>query len=183
MNFSTLSIVALGKNKQDERITILPFWSDHQLMCNVVHTIPSTTTTDGKKSKYHSVYHIGDICGYMYTILNLIMADEEPKNLYQFDIPGIPSILVSHKEIKNILSTILDHVDYLCNNENAWPKVKQVNEVNEVKVEKPQLPPAYRCNTNTTFTMNPCNSGYSGQTRPNSHIFFDEEDGMVINSY
>lgn len=166
--YSTLTIRGLGKNeKEDERIYITPVWENDHLMCNVKHK-------DSDHS-YKSSYYIEDIYHYVNTVLKLIIADKDACKLYQFDIPGIPSILVKHEDIPSIMDTVLNYVYYLCHNENSWMKHESKVTVQKpvVPVVKPLVYPPQRSYSQSYFT----------EPMANSHIFFDEDEDTIYNKY
>jgi hypothetical protein len=142
--YTMLAIIAMNKNEDDEHINFQPFWQDHKWMCKIRHVVPKNKSSNGNETTYTSVYKMSNIYEYFRSLLNLIMADESPSQDYQFDIPGIPSILVSHSQIKNISSTILDHIFDICRNDASWPTYKKQIKISypehhhEVRVEKPR---------------------------------------------
>lgn len=178
--FTSLAIVCLDKSRKDERITFVPFWDQHKLMCSVQHTIPKHKSHDNSKTVYRSVYALHDIYDYIYSILQLIMVDEEPCELYQFDIPGIPSILVKHQEIKNIYTTILDHIYAISADETTWPSYKEEVVMNPAPVS---CCSESRPNSHIFFDENGMSRARCVDRKPNSHIFYDNSDDIMNNTY
>jgi hypothetical protein len=167
----------LKDNTNDERIVIRPTLvkavdGDVSMEYNVTHDIPSSMIhTNEHRSIKMNFRSIRSLVHYIDSLLALLRVDEGPYASIQFDLPMLPSILVSPKNLTyNVQDHIIDHIKLL---NNAWPVVP--------------LPPSRR--GSVTFggskdindNENPScsNSGGSGcfatNKKPNKHIFFHDE--------
>lgn len=102
---------------EDDVITIRPssFYKG-KLSFNITHT---TTATSLKKKENTMSMNFNDTRNYIDMLFSVLSLDTEPFNGYQFDLPGIPPIIV---DAKNLLTTRFYVMEYFhtLTNRNNW---------------------------------------------------------------
>jgi len=178
----------LKDNTNDERIVIRPTLvkaldGDVSMEYNVTHDIPpSMIHINEHRSIKMNFGSIRSLISYIDSLLALLRVDEGPYASIQFDLPMLPSILVSPKNLTyNVQDHIIDHIKLL---NTSWPVVP--------------LPPSRRGSVvfggsrkDINDNENPSCSGTSGSNscsgtsgsnscsgsnkKPNKHIFFPDD--------
>lgn len=177
-NYIGFTIISLNANKnEDEKISFFPFQSNGVFMCKVQHIIPGEQFDDKysetTQKKYECIYPMSDIYEYVRTILLLITSDDAPSDEYQFNLPGIPIILVKHSKINSIYSIVLDHIYYISKNEYSWPKKVSGHDV------MPSLDYSHSDHHHSHHHHSTLKSRTKSSSKPNTHLFFDE-DGYIM---
>jgi hypothetical protein len=172
MNINMIS--NLKDTTDDEHITIRPSLvktvdEDVYMEYNVIHRIPSCMIkTHVDRVIRMTLRSMKDLITYVDSLLNLLHADESPYASIQFDLPMMPSVIVSPKNltysIRNIIATHLTSLS------DDWPVVP--------------LPPSRR--NSVAWTCNSSNENPSCESKNpklNKHIFFNDDNTAYHSEY
>jgi len=151
----------------DERITIRPNLvkavdGDASMEYDVSHTIPSSMLKSKESmTTKMTLRSMKELITYIESLLVLVHMDESPYASIQFDLPMIPSVILSPKNLHyTVRDSIIKHLKLL---ENTWPVVPlPSSRRNSV---------AWACNYSNE---NPCCE--TMKPKLNKHIFFNDED-------
>jgi len=126
--YQTISIHLIRKSNSqtnDDKIIITPSLSrsteinETSMVYNVALSIPPDHSNSYLPYKANMTLESSkSLQTYIRTLLHLLKADNEPYKSIQFDLPMIPSILVSQKDLSTLEYDIYHYLDLLV---NSWP--------------------------------------------------------------
>jgi len=169
----------------DERITIRPSLvktldGEASMEYNVIHSIPSSMLkTNHSSTTRMTLRSMKDLNTYIQSILELLRADESPYASIQLDLPMMPSVLVSPKNLSyRLCESIAKQLSLL---ETAWPVVPlPVSRRNSVLFNNGSFASngcfASSCSSNSNPTCCETNRPNTCEPKPNKHIFFNDDD-------
>jgi hypothetical protein len=133
MKFSPLVVRCIKNQKKpetDDKIAIVPLnmgccgYSEDKLFSMKYITDVETDTKD-KREVSRSIMTADTLQAYVETLLELLYRDEAPFENIQFDLPGIPSVLVSAKTLSKVRPTLEHYLHtLLVANYDAWPRIE-----------------------------------------------------------
>jgi len=154
--YQNLNIRLIRKDsseENDDRILIRPSLTlstdsnTTSMVYNVIHTIPkeyvSNETTCRSSMSFEST---ASLITYIRTLLNLLQYDNSPFSNIQFDLPMMPSILVSPENLNVVRYSIYEYLEVLM---KSWPTTRPAT---------PSVPARARSNSYAR------------------HLFFDDDD-------
>ena len=179
-HFNITCIRNSSKKCDDDVISIRPkYSSEYDLEYDVHHVVGySQSPREYQHKSVTSIANSAALVSYVETLVDLLYYDADPFPEIQFDIPGLPTILIKVDMLDIVTDRILSHLRHLTSTANAWPmNVSSVpkQSKNEVKVKEECF-----------YTSTPKKGESTVYARdPNfrQHLFFDEDNSVTEINY
>ena len=123
-NCITIRMVRNKDNSfEDDLIKIYPrscVSCDTELVYTVVYSTPSSHVTGNTTSSNMNIHSKQDLYTYIKSLLTLLNMDDVPFKHIQFDLPLVPSVLITPEKLDDSRYAILTHLKNMI--ENGWPE-------------------------------------------------------------